>query len=405
MALYGYKAISKEGKSQKGFVEASSLSSAKEQLIRRGLFITEVTLTQEASFSLPWYKKLFKGKVSEKDKILFTKQLSILLKSGIPLLQSLELLMEQVTGNLRSILVSIKDGIKQGHSLAEELKKYPKVFDSIYVQLVRAGEATGKLEIILDRLTTYLERRQAIQKKIKGALNYPLTQLVIISLVVIFLLAYVVPQMAQILTQRGMDLPLPTKILLSMSSFIVNHYIFLLILVVGIIGSVKYWISTPSGALWYDKIKLRLPIIKYFARTNAIVQFSRTLGMLLESGVNLSQALDIVVNIIDNKILAKQLRDARDKIVKQGKIAQFLKETTIFPPIAIYLINTGEQTGELDTMLLTVAGNYEEELSDLTANLTSKIEPIMMIVMALVVGFIVMAIALPLAKMNQTIGT
>lgn len=403
MALYSYRAISKDGKAQKGFVEASSLSSAKEQLLRRGLFISEVALTKEASVSLPWYKKLFQGSVSEKDKILFTKQLSILLRSGIPLLQSLELLMEQVTGNLRSILVSVKDGIKEGHSLAEELKKYPKVFDSIYVQLVRAGEATGKLEIILDRLTTYLERKQEIQKKIKGALNYPLTQLVMITLVVIFLLSYVVPQMAQTLMQRGQQMPTPTRILLSISGFIVNHYILLPLILIGLFVSIRYWISTPSGALWFDKIKLKLPIIKYFAKTNAIVQFSRTLGMLLESGVNLSEALDIVVNIIDNKILAKQLREARDKIVKQGKIAQFLKETGIFPAIAIYLIKTGEETGELDTMLLIVAENYEVELSEMTTSLTAKIEPIMMIFMALVVGFIVMSIALPLTQMNQAV--
>lgn len=403
MALYGYRAISKDGKAQKGFVEASSLASAKEQLLRRGLFISEVSLTQEASISMPWYRKLFQGKVSEKDKILFTKQLSILLRSGVPLLQSLELLMEQVTGNLRSILVSVKDGIKQGHSLAEELKKYPKVFDSIYVQLVRAGEATGKLEMILDRLTTYLERKQEIQKKIKGALNYPLTQLGMITLVVIFLLSYVVPQMAQTLMQRGQQMPTPTRILLSMSGFIVNHYILLPLILIGLFVSIRYWISTPAGALWYDKIKLKLPVIKYFARTNAIVQFSRTLGMLLESGVNLSEALDIVVNIIDNKILAKQLREARDKIVKQGKIAQFLKETGIFPAIAIYLIKTGEETGELDTMLLIVAENYEVELSEMTTSLTAKIEPIMMIFMALVVGFIVMSIALPLTQMNQAV--
>lgn len=403
MALYGYRAISKDGKASKGFVEASSITSAKEQLTRRGLFITEVTLSQEAAFVQPWYKSLFQGKVTEKDKILFTKQLAILLKSGVPLLQSLELLMEQVQGRLRSILVSVKDGIKEGHSLAEELKKYPKVFDSIYVQLVRAGEATGKLETILVRLTTYLERRQEIQKKIKGALNYPLTQLVIISIVVVFLLTYVVPQMAQTLTQRGATLPTPTRILLTLSGFILNHYILLPIVLVSIFLAIRYWLATPAGSKRWDQIKLKLPVIKYFARTNAIVQFSRTLGMLLESGVNLSEALDIVVNIIDNQVLADQLRQARDKIVKQGKIAQFLKETGIFPPIAIYLIQTGEETGELDTMLLIVAENYEVELSELTTSLTTKIEPIMMLFMAVVVGFIVISIALPLTKLNQAV--
>jgi len=404
MALYAYRAISKDGKKLKGFIDASSLSNAKDQLLKRGLYISDIKLTEEAAATTSWYKKIFERNVKEKDKILFTKQLSVLLKSGIPLLQSLELLIEQFEGKLRSILVSVKDGIREGHSLADELKKYPKVFETIYVQLVKAGEATGKLEIILDRLTTFLERRQEIQKKIKGALRYPLSQLAILGLIVIFLLTYVLPQMAQTLSQRGTTLPAPTRFLLNLSRIILNHYILLLFILISIIVGIKYWLSTPSGSLKWDKIKLKLPLIKYFARTNAIVQFSRTLGMLLESGVNLSQALDIVVNIIDNKVLSEQLMQARDKIVKQGKIAQFLKETDIFPSIAIYLINTGEQSGELDTMLLTVAGNYENELSELTSSLTSKIEPIMMLVMALVVGFIVVSIALPLTKLSQVAG-
>jgi type II secretory pathway component PulF len=404
MALYYYQALSKEGKKQTGHVDASSLQSAREQIARRGLYIVKISLADQAGGSEPWYKKLFSRSVSTKDKILFTKQLAVLLKSGVPLLQSLELLTEQFEGKLRTILVSLKDGIKEGKSLADGLKKYPKVFDTIYVQLVRAGEATGKLEVILERLTSYLERKDEIKKKIKGAISYPLVQLGIVALVVVFLLTYVVPQIAQTFKQKGGDLPTPTKIMIAISNFIRGHYLILIIIIISIIVLFKYWKSTTSGSRLFDKIKLRLPLIRYFAKTSTVVQFSRTLGMLLESGVNLSEALDIVVNIIDNKVLADSLMEARDKIIKQGKIAQFLKQTNIFPPIATYLINTGEQTGELDYMLLTVAQNYEVELSELTDSLTAKIEPLMMVVMAFVVGFIVMSIALPLMKMNQLVG-
>ena len=225
-----------------------------------------------------------------------------------------------------------------------------------------------------------------------------------VSLVVVFLLTYVVPQIAQTFSQLGGELPWPTQILLNISDFIRGHYILLLGVLISIIAGFKYWKSTPSGAKALDKLKLRLPVIRYFAKTSAIVQFSRTLGMLTESGVNLSESLDIVVNIIENKVLAQQLKEARDKIIKQGKIAQFLKETGIFPPIAIYLINTGEQTGELGFMLLTVAQNYESELSELIESLTAKIEPLMIVFMALVVGSIVIAMVLPLTKMSGLVG-
>ena len=404
MALYVYQALSKDGKKLKGRVDASSLSSAKEQVARKGLFIVKISLAEEAGAITPWYKRLFEKKVSVKDKILFTKQLAILLKSGVPLLQSLELLIEQFEGKMRSILISLKDGIKEGESLADGLKKYPNVFDNIYIQLVRAGEATGKLEVILERLTVYIERQQEIKKKVKSALRYPMIQMFVVTLVVIFLLTFVIPQIAQTFKQQGGELPTPTKLVLSASDFIRGHYLLLLGIIISIILLFKYWKSTPSGAKTIDKIKLHLPLIKYFAKTSAVVQFSRTLGMLIEGGVNLPEALDIVVNIIDNRVLADQLREARDKIIKEGKISQFLKQTNIFPPIAIYLINTGEQSGELGYMLQTVGQNYEAELSELIEGLTAKIDPIMMAIMAVVVGFIVISIALPIVNMSQLAG-
>jgi type II secretory pathway component PulF len=232
-----------------------------------------------------------------------------------------------------------------------------------------------------------------------SALRQPMIQLTVSLLVVLVLLRYVVPSMVGQLVKRGKELPLPTKILLDISNAFVNYGLLIGVVAVAVIGGIMYWRSTENGALIIDRIKLKLPLIGYFTKIGAVVQFSQTLGMLLQSGVNLSEALDIVVDIIDNRVLKKTLIEARDKIVKQGKIAQYLKQTDIFPSIAIYLINTGEQSGELDTMLLTVASNYEEELTELSDNLSASLAPILLIVMALIVGFIVMAIALPMADM------
>lgn len=403
MALYSYEAFSKEGKKVRGTIDASSISSVKEQLTKQGLFPITIFPTSSAMhYSI--FSRIFRRGVTVKEKILFTKQLAILLKSGVPLLQAIELLTEQFKGQLRTILVNVKDDIKEGIPLADALKKYPRTFETIYIQLVRAGEASGQLETILERLTEYLERREELAKQIRGALQYPLMQLIVAGLVVGILLTFVVPQMTENFIAQGKKLPGPTQFLVNISNFITGHYFILIGSLLIFVSLFMYWRSTPKGAYILDKIKLRLPLIKYLSKTNAVVQFSYTLGMLLEGGVHLSEALDIVVKIIDNRILADALNKARDKIVKEGKIAEYLEQTGIFPPIAIYLIKTGEQTGQLDSMLLVVAKNYEEELKELTNRLTALLGPIMLIVMAVIVGFIVLAVALPIMQMSQLAG-
>ncbi len=403
MALYFYQAFSKEGKRVSGYIDAPTAEGVKEQLVRQGLFPVKISPAQEEARK-PWWQRLFAGKVSVKDKILFTRQLAVLLRSGVPLLQALELLAEQFEGPLQSMLISVKDDIKGGSSLANALGKYPKVFDTIYVQLVRAGEASGKLEVILERLMSYMERREALQKKVTGALRYPMIQLGIALVVVVALMWGVVPTMAGVFKSQKQSLPMVTSLLVGISNIFVKYlWLVVGVLFVAFLGF-RYWRSTPAGAKTLDRITLKLPLVGYFARTNAIVQFCYTLGILLEGGVNLAQALDIVCNIVNNRILVDVLNEARDKIIKQGKIAQYLKQTNMFPPIAIYMINTGEQSGQLDKMLLTVAQNYEEDLSEVADTLTESLGPVLLIGMALIVGFIIWAIMAPIFQMTQSAG-
>jgi type II secretory pathway component PulF len=397
MALYTYQAFNKEGKKIKGTIDAPSIVSVRDYLAKMSLYPITIELSLEKGKEA-WWHDLFARSVSIKDKILFTKQLAVLLRSGIPLLEVLELLVDQTQGRLKSIIISIKDGLKEGQSFTQGLARYPKIFDTTYVQLVRAGEATGRLEVILERLTQYLERREEVNKRVSSALMYPLIQLAVIALVVIFLMTVVVPKMALTFQRQGKALPSATRIIVGISDFLTHYYGIVLIILFLVIGGLRYWRSTAAGARTFDNLKLKLPVIKYFARMGAVVQFSRTLGMLVEGGVNLAESLDIVVNIIDNQILAQALSQARDNIIKQGKIAQFLKQTDIFPPIAIHLIKTGEESGKLDTMLLTVAQNYETELNELADGLSATLQPVMLIVMAFVVGFIVLSIAQPLME-------
>jgi type II secretory pathway component PulF len=327
-----------------------------------------------------------------------------LLRSAVPLLQALELLTEQFESSFRRMLISIKDGVKAGEPLAKELSKYPKVFSNVYVQLVRAGEATGKLDMILNRLSGYLERSEETKKRIRKALAYPIGMLSFAVLVVVGLLIGLVPQLKDIFEKVGKELPGPTQLLIALSDFVKGNYLILSIGLLTVLILFLYVRSTPQGKYRLDELFLRLPMTSYFSKTKAIVQFSQTLGMLLESGVNLSEALDIVVNIVENKVLTQKLNQARDKIIKEGKISKYLKETGIFHNIANYMINTGEQSGKLAEMLLTVGGDYDNELKEITESLTSKITPIMTLVMAVVVGFIVLSIFLPIIGMADLAG-
>jgi type II secretory pathway component PulF len=288
--------------------------------------------------------------------------------------------------------------------LADALAKYPKTFENLYVQLVRAGEATGKLDTILERLTMFLERREAIGKKVTSAMQPIIIQLVVAILVVLVLVIKVVPDMAKNFASQKAELPWPTQFILSASKFLISHAILILGSCIALVSGFKLWKSSNVGGRQYDQLKLSLPLIGRLSQMNAVVQFSYTLGLLLEGGVNIAEALDIVVSVIDNRILADALRIARDNIVKEGKIAEYLKQTKMFPPIAIYLIKTGEETGQLDKMLLTVADNYEKDYVELIDTLTGLISPVMLIVMAGIVGFIVMAVAMPMMQQMQNIG-
>ncbi len=405
MALYYYQAVSREGKRVTGTLDAATNAAARDALGKLGLFPTRIELSVTEMAQEPWYKHWFARKVSLKDQVSFTKQLAVLLRSGVPLLQALDLLVEQTEGTMKTIVISLRDGIKEGRSLADGLAKFPGTFDSIYVQLVRAGEATGKLETILERLTDFLERREEIRKKVTGALRYPIFQLVVIILVVVGLLTFVVPQIIDVFKGQNIPLPLPTRILKALSNFMQNHYILLGFIVALFVGLYFWWKSTPTGAYTIDKWKLKLPIIGYFSKTQAIVQFSRTLGMLHEGGVNLAESLNIVTKIVNNRVLTDALEKAKENIIKQGKIAQYLKETGLFPPVAIYLINTGEQTGQLDQMLLTVARNYEDDLRERADSLAALLGPAMLIIMFLVVGFVIAAVMLPIQSLMKMADT
>ena len=400
MPLYYYQSFTRAGKQVTGTIDAPSPQGAKEMLQGQGLMPTSVEPAGSAQqgFSL---SSLFAKKVEEKTVIIFTKQLGVLLRSGVPLLQAFELLNEQFEQPFKGILITIKEGIKGGEAVADQLAKYPQVFPNVYIQLVRAGEASGKLDVILERLTEYMVRASETRKKVKKAMNKPMIQLGMIGGIVVGMLAFLVPRLTDMFTQMGKELPGPTVLLITLSDILLNYSLWLLggIIIVSILFA--RWKATEAGRYMLDDWTLRIPMISYFSKTKAVVQFSQTLGMLLESGVNLTEALDIVCEIVENKVLTQKLKEARDNIVKEGKIARYLKETGLFPSMASYMISTGEESGKLAEMLLSVGRDYDAELIDITESLTEKIDPIMTVVTASVVLFIVLAIFMPIMEMGD----
>ncbi|MFH0898822.1 MAG: type II secretion system F family protein [bacterium] len=404
MPLYKYDSFNRRGSKVKGTIEAPSLQAARQMLRGQGLMPTTISEVSGGLAQESFFASLFEKPVEAKTVILFTKQCTVLLRSGVPLLQAFELMAEQFEGKFKRILINIKEGLKSGQALAKEMGRYPKVFSNVYVQLVRAGEATGKLDQIMQRLTTFLEKDEETRKKIKKAMSYPIMMISFSVLIVIGLLTVLVPRLTGMFTKSGKALPGPTQFLVTSSDFILNHFMVLAGGIVGFIVLFTYWKSTPKGKYKFDELLLRFPLTAYFSRTKAVVQFSKTLGMLIESGVNLSEALDIVCSIVENSVLTQKLRDARDKIIKEGKIAKYLQETGIFPKIASYMISTGEQSGKLGEMLLTVGDDYDVELSELTDGLTAKITPIMTVVMGAIVGFIIVSIFLPIMEMGNISG-
>jgi type II secretory pathway component PulF len=402
MPLYRYKSFTRSGKQVVGTIDAPTAHSAKELLQGQGLMPVEVHLASTTGGG--FLGQFFAPKVEEKTVFIFTKQLSVLLRSGVPLVDALELLTEQFEQPFQGMLMAVKEGVKSGESLATQLAAHPTAFSNIYIQLVKAGEASGKLDSILIRLLDYMQRASETRKKIKKAMSKPIMMLGVVGAVVGLMLGIVVPRMSDMFTKSGMELPAPTQILLMLSNFVTGHY---LLLIGGIVGSIvmfSRWKATVSGQRILDELVLKIPLLSYFAKTKAVVQFSQTLGMLMESGVNLAEALDIVSNIVENKVLTQKLQEARDNIIKEGKIARYLAATGLFPKMASYMISTGEESGKLAEMLLTVGRDYDTELAELTDSLTAKIDPIMTMVVGGIVMFIVAAIFLPMMQMGDISG-
>ncbi|MBE9582802.1 MAG: type II secretion system inner membrane protein GspF [Proteobacteria bacterium] len=409
MPVYEYTALDTSGKSSNGIIDADSPVAARQKLRGSGMFPVEVK--ESASVSAPTglssgpvsvsglFKRVKPGEVS-----VMTRQLSILLAAGVPLVGALDALLSQIANPLlQKNLAQIKESVNEGNSLAFSISQHPKLFSNIYVNMVRAGEASGSLDVVLARLAEYGERQETLRGRFKAALAYPVFMCLIGSLVLFFLITFIVPNITQVFSEMHQTLPLPTVALICLSSFLKSFWWAVVLAGVGAVIAVKQLIKTSRGRYVLDKIKLKIPVLGNVNQKIALARFARTLGTLLESGVPLLTALDIVRNIVNNILIAEDIDNATEEIEAGKSLAMPLRRSQWFPPIAVQMISVGEQSGELEAMLQKIADTYEKEVESQIMAMTSMLEPVMILTMGLVVGFIVISILLPIFEMNQMI--
>ncbi len=407
MPVYEYTALDRAGKNVAGIIDADSSVAARQKLRASGKFpieVKETTVKAKAesakNFSLP---SLF-NRVTADDIHALTRQLATLLNAGIPLVGALDALMEQTTSSpLKKIIAQVKESVNEGNSLTVSLTKHPKLFSNIYINMVRAGEASGSLDVVLERLAEFGEHQQALKGRFQAALVYPIFMAIIGSGVLFFLLSFVVPNLTRIFTEMKQVLPLPTTILLWFSGFMRSYWWAIVLLMVAIILGIKEFIKNPKGRYIWDTLKLRSPVIGQINRKIALSRFGRTLGSLLQSGVPLITSLQIVRNIVNNVLIGAVIDEIMEDI-QAGKSLNFALSRSIwFPPVFRQMVAVGEQSGDLEKMLHKIADAYEREVETRITGMTALLEPIMILLMAVIVGFIVISILLPIFEMNQMV--
>lgn len=388
-----------------GTIEAADQRAAVEQLRGQKLVPLEInesspSLLQRLIAVLPFGKK-----VGSKELVLFSRQLSTLVSAGVPLVQGLTILEEQVeTKNFKAIVHTIREDIEAGQSITDALKKHPNAFSELYVSMIRAGEVGGILDVILERLSAYLESAEALRAKVKGALVYPAVVSSIAAGVTLFLLMFVIPTFAKIFSGFGAELPFLTRILINISDALRKFWYVILFLPVGTAITLKQYRKTEQGHRNLDQFILKLPIFGLLLRKVAIAKFTRTLSTLVKSGVPILQALETVAKTSGNKVIEIAVMTARESVKEGERIATPLKKSHVFPPMVIQMIAIGEETGNLDAMLAKIADFYDQEVDTAVKALTSMIEPIIIVIMGVVIGFIVVAMFLPMFELGHLVG-
>jgi type IV pilus assembly protein PilC len=409
MPKYFYHALDREGKQQLGVVDAESQALAINDIRSLGLYPTRVREASKRDEKRARQKKkgldeLYFGGVKMKEIMVMTRQLSTLIDAGLPLLRSLNVLISQLKpSKLRDILREISTDIQSGGTFADALAKHPKQFDRLFVNMVRAGEVGGMLEVVLKRLAIFMEKRQALIRRVRGAMIYPVAVLLIAAGIVGFLLVKVVPVFAEIFEEFGGDLPAPTKFLMACGDFMVYKWWLLICVICWIIIGLKISFKFKAVQRFRDIVILKVPLIGDFVIKVSVARFARTLGTLITSGVPILQALRITRETISNSVVQDAIDKVHDSIKEGETISAPLDQTKVFPAMAVNMIDVGEETGQLDAMLVKVADIYDDEVEAAVEAMLQLMEPIIIIVLGGIIGFIVVSLYLPIFTLGDAI--
>jgi type IV pilus assembly protein PilC len=393
MPDYTYRGTNRAGSSVSGVMQAASKSEL-QNLLRRQQ-ITPTKMSQKGKeFNLP----TFGGGVNAKELAIFTRQFSVMIDAGLPLVQCLEILAgQQENQTFQKVLAGTRGSVEGGATLSAAMRQYPKVFDALYVNMVEAGETGGILDTILQRLSTYIEKNVKLQRAVKSALVYPVGVLTVAGGVITLLLWKVVPIFSTLFAGLGVDLPLPTKIVIAMSNFVGSIFgLLIIVAIAGMIVGLKVWYGTEQGRYIIDATILRLPVLGILMRKIAVARFTRTLGTLISSGVPILEGLDITAKTAGNAVVERALRKVRRSLEEGKSLTEPLKDSEVFPGMVTQMIAVGEQTGAMDAMLQKIADFYEEEVDAAVKDLLTALEPVMIVFLGLVVGGVVISMYLPL---------
>jgi type IV pilus assembly protein PilC len=399
MATFQYTAKDFNGRSVVGVVEAPNETEAANILHNKSLVVLTVVVVKTRGF------KAKGAKIKLEDLVVFSRQLATMIDAGIPLVQALGILSEQIDNrSLKNVVVTVRQDIEAGMSFCDALSKHPTVFSELFINMSRAGEASGMLDAVLDRLASYLEKTASLQRKVKSSLVYPAVVMIMAVLITAVLLLKVVPTFKGIFDMLGGRLPLPTVILIGISELVRKYFLFTVIFLVFFSIAFKKYISTPKGRFNFDSAQLKLPVLGTLFQKVAVAKFSRTFSTLVKSGVAVLNALEIVGKTSGNKVVEQAIGNCRTAVRDGEPIATPLSKSKVFPPLVCRMIGVGEQTGQLEKMLTKIADFYDDQVDAAVTGMTSLIEPLVIAFLGVIIGGIVIALFLPIFKITELIG-
>ncbi len=401
MPIYIWKGVNSSGVKQKGKIEAPDQAAALAHVKRLRM---KDPVIKEKPKDLLENIAFFQPKVTGKDIVIFTRQLSTMIDAGLPLVQGLEILAKQQDNStFKKVLIAVKSDVETGTTFADAMRKHPKVFDELFSNMIEAGETGGILDTILSRLATFMEKSMALKKKIKGAMTYPAICLAIAALILVVILVFVIPVFEEMFATFDSALPMPTQIVVNMSNIFQKNFMWIGMGVFAFIYIIKKIYSTKKGRLKMDAMLLRAPVAGPLTRKVAVSKFTRTLSTMLQSGVPILEALEVVAKTAGNKVIEGAIFRVAESIAEGRPISEPLEESGVFPNMVVQMINVGESVGALDTMLAKIADFYDEEVDQAVENLTAMIEPFMMVILGGMIGGLVVAMYLPIFSIASVV--